>query len=276
MTGSFESPFEEAFFHVGEVSGSVEDAEVGFAELDLFVHDFEAFFVADVDYDVFAGDGGGGFVAGFHVFHEFEFENGSVAGEHGAHDESDVESAEGLLGDFGIFHAGFEGESEDVVAFFGGDFVVFVLGEVGVDEVFGGVVDVIDLLGEFHGAREGAVEVAEVFGGAAVFFVGGAGLSVEVFGGVFAADEFEEEDVVFGEFLVEGLVVCEVADVDGAEEGDVDLVFGVGGDGGLEASGGVVLVDADEVGGGGCGGCWVRGEEGGKGEEEAEEAFHFE
>jgi hypothetical protein len=66
-------------------------------------------------------------------------------------------------------------------------------------------------------------------------------------GDILATDHFEEQGVIGFEAGVELRVVALVRDVDGADQIDGGGVLAVAGDGGLEACGGGVLVDADEI-----------------------------
>ena len=272
--------FEEPFFEVWVVGGSVEDADFFVSFGDLFVEDFEAFDVAWFKDDGAAEDVGG--VVGAEEDGVFFFDRVGLVGEEGEEDAGGAGLAFGRLDELleGGFERGFEHGTEEGAFFFleGGPFLG---GGVGVDEIFSGVIDDFTLIDEVELPGDGGVGFAEEGGvlecGA---FLGREGFPfLEFLVHVFAADHLEEEDLVVGEDFVELLVVGFVADVDGADEVHGEVAFLVGGDGGLELGGGFGFVDAGE---GGAlffffGQVFGRGECGEKDEEGGGElgVFHF-
>jgi len=267
VLGFLEAAFEEAFLHVGVVGGTVEDAEVFGTCRDLCIEDGEAFLVAVADDDRVAGEGGDLVVALAEGVHEFDFEGDGVAGEEGGDEFGHVGlGGGGLAVLLGLF-AGGEGEAEEGFAFLGLEIGEVLEGEVGVDEIFGGVVDLRFLVGELEEFGHGGIDVAD-HAHEGIFVVALGGFGHLAFDEVFATDHFEEEGVVFGEALVEVLVVGFVGDVDGAEEVDGEAFLLVAGDADLEAGVFVVGMDAKEVGDGGFGGGLLGG--GGEGKEEGE------
>lgn len=248
------------------MGGAVEDAEVFVALFDFGGEDFERFGVA-------VGDDDGGihkarhrFVAAGEGLDEEEFGLIGIPRDEGGHEGE----GGGFVFGIGVF-GGFEGEAEEGFAAFFLELFIFREGEVGVDEVFGGVVDLSFLVGEFEEGGNHFVGGSE-WGGVDFFSFGFQFLN---FGEFVASDHFEKEAVIGSETGVEVGEVGFVGDVDSTEESDFDSVFFVKGEGGLEEDVFTGAIDADEVGGLFFGGkSFLGGGQEGEGGEGCEEEFH--
>lgn len=267
MRGFFVAFFEEGFLHVGVVGGSVENADFFVACFDLRGEDFEALFVAVGDDDGVADEGRNLVVALAKAVYHFELEGGGATREEGSDDAPhvgifstkprDARSLEWVHASVG--GGFFEGKAEEgftTLFLKGGE---FFLREVGVNEVGFAIVDDVGLTSEVEEAGNGGVNVSEVGEDGVLGLLGGIDLKLlavflrllfdgEVGLDVFSSDHFEKEDGVVVEFGVERFEVFFVGDMDGTDEVDLEAVFFIGGDGGLEANGGGAFIDANEVG----------------------------
>ena len=146
------------------MGGTVEDADFLLSGGDLLIQDADAFCVAVIDDDVFAGDGIDVGIACGHGVDELLFHEIGLATDEAADEVEGIWLVAGLFGvDSGVNH---EAEDRLVAGFLGG--LELGDGEVCVDEIFREVIDFRGLSGEAEGFFHPAVDQAE--GGEFVWF----------------------------------------------------------------------------------------------------------